>query len=97
MQSAGLNLNMVPRESLKLNLGYDWNQTDFSTYYFTSNRIRFHYLNVPDSAILTSLDFLILDNPSYQVDTQTLFRGRRMAAQQVHPLGSVFLQLVEGA
>lgn len=77
MQSAGLNLNMVPRESLKLNLGYDWNQTDFSTYYFTSNRLRFHYLNVPDSLpnLLTSLDFLILDNPSYKVDTQTISAG----------------------
>lgn len=75
MQSAGLNLNMVPRESLKLNLGYDWNQTDFNTYYFTSNRIRFHYLRVPSSVALTSLDFLILDNPSYKVDTQTLSFG----------------------
>ncbi|EKD99289.1 MAG: hypothetical protein ACD_23C00036G0001, partial [uncultured bacterium] len=75
MQSAGLNLNMVPREALKLNLGYDWNQTDFSTYYFTSNRIRFHYLNVPESTYLTSLDFLILDNPSYKVDTHTLSAG----------------------
>lgn len=74
-QSAGLNLNMVPRESLKLNLGYDWSQTDFSTYYFTSNRIRFHYLTVPSSATLTSLDFLILDNPGYKVDTQTISAG----------------------
>lgn len=75
LQSAGLNVNLVPRETLKVNLGYNWNQSDFNTYYFSSNRIRFHYLKVPESATLSSLDFLALGNPNYKVDTHTLSAG----------------------
>ncbi len=74
-QSAGLNLSLVPVEDVKANLGYAWNQTDFSSYYFSTNRLRYHYLYVPDSAVLTSTDFLVLGQPNYKVNTHTLSAG----------------------
>lgn len=71
-QSAGLNLSLVPAQDLKTNFGYDWNQTDFSSYYFSSNRLRYHYLLVPGNNILTSMDFLALDRARSKVDTHSL-------------------------
>ena len=71
-QSAGLNLSLVSAQEVKTNFGYDWNQTDFSTYYFSSNRLRYHYLLVPGSNILTSTDILALDRARSKVDTNSL-------------------------
>jgi hypothetical protein len=70
--SAGINLSLVPAEDVKTNFGYDWNQTDFSTYYFSSNRLRYHYLSVPGSNLLTSTDLLVLDRTRSMVDTHSL-------------------------
>jgi len=71
-QSAGVNLSLVLAEEVKTNFGYDWNQTDFSTYYFSSNRLRYHYLTVPGSNLLTSTDILALDQTISKVDTHSL-------------------------
>lgn len=77
LQSAGLNVSLVPLEEVKVNFGYAWNQTDFSTNYFSTNRVRYHSLYVPNNTPfnLTSLDFLILDNTQYKVNTHTLNAG----------------------
>jgi hypothetical protein len=74
-QSAGLNVSLVPAEDVKANIGYAWNQTDFSSYYFSTNRLRYHYLYVPDSTYLTSTDFAVLGQPNYKVNTHTLSAG----------------------
>lgn len=71
-QSAGVNLSLVLAEDVRTNFGYDWNQTDFSTYYFSSNRLRYHYLSVPGSNLLTSTDILALDQTVSKVDTHSL-------------------------
>ncbi|MDO8449211.1 MAG: hypothetical protein Q7T10_10455 [Rhodoferax sp.] len=71
-QSGGINLSLVPAEDVKANFGYDWNQTDISTYYFSSNRLRYHYLSVPGSNILTSTDVLALDRAKSKIDTHSL-------------------------
>ncbi len=72
-RAGGLNLSWEPAEAMKTQLGYDWNQTDFSTYYFSSNRVRYHYLLVPGNNILTSTDILALDRARSKVDTHGLY------------------------
>lgn len=95
-QAAGLNLSLVPVEDVKASLGYAWNQTDFSTYYFSTNRLRYHYLYAPDSAVLSSTEFLALGQPNYKVNTHTLSAG--LEKQWGHYLfsGSYSLSWSEG-
>jgi hypothetical protein len=83
LQSAGLNISLVPRETLKLNLAYAWNQMDFDAYYFSTNRVRFHYLNStggsaappPVGYTIWPLTFLVLNQPNFKVDSHTLSAG----------------------
>lgn len=96
LQSAGLNLSLVPVEDVKASLGYAWNQTDFSSYYFSTNRLRYHYLYVPDSAIPTSTDFLVLGQPNYKVNTHTLSAGLEKQWSRYLFSGSYSLTWSEG-
>lgn len=75
MQAAGVNLSLVPNEGVTVNLGYDWTQNDLSTYYFTTNRMRFDYLQLPSSLVPTPLDFLILDQFNYNADNHAITAG----------------------
>jgi hypothetical protein len=79
MQSFGVNFSIMPEEDIKLSLGYDWNQNDLSTYYFSTNRLRFDYPflypGVPNRNPTSPLDFLILDQASYDVSSQTVNAG----------------------
>jgi hypothetical protein len=79
MQSFGINMSLVPAEELKLTLAYDWSQNDLSTYYFSTNRMRFDYPlaypGVPNPHPDVGLDFIILDRTNYDVDNHTVSAG----------------------
>lgn len=65
------------REDVRGTAGYAWNQTDFSSYYITTNRLRYHLLNptnLPGNPVVP-VDFLLLDRPTYRVDTHTVSAG----------------------
>jgi Putative outer membrane beta-barrel porin, MtrB/PioB len=104
LQSAGLNLSLVPRETVKVNLGYAWTQMDFDAYYFSTNRVRFHYLNVtgggtappPAGYTLWPLDFLLLSQPNFRVDSHTLSAGVEWQAGTVSLSGIYSLSWSKG-
>ena len=78
-QAFGINLSVIPLEALKVNLSYDWNQNDLSSYYFSSNRLRFDYPlaypGIVNPHPTVPLDFLILDQTNYNVNTHTIAAG----------------------
>ncbi len=47
IQSAGVDANFVPSEDITGRVGYAWNQTNFRTYYYSTNRLRYHVTNLP--------------------------------------------------
>ncbi len=103
-RSAGLNLNLVPREAVKINLGYAWNQMDLDAYYFTTNRVRFHYLNPtsatsappPPGYTIWPLDFLVLGNPDFKVDNHSVTAGAEWEGDKLILSGNYVLNMSEG-
>lgn len=100
-KSSGLNISLVPREKVKVNLGYAWNQMDLEAYYFTTNRIRFHYLDPtsappPSGYTIWPLDFLVLGQPGYRVDNQSLTAGTEWQGDKLALSGTYTLNLSSG-
>jgi len=102
LQSAGLNLSLVPRETVKVNLGYAWTQMDFDAYYFSTNRVRFHYLNVTGGGTTPRLwlhdlapGFSAAKPTNFRVDSHTLSAGLNGRGAQF-PVRHLFPELVEG-
>ena len=103
-KSAGLNISLVPRETIKVSLGYAWNQMDFDAYYFSTNRVRFHYLNPtgahatlpPPGYTIWPLDFLVLSQPNYSVDSHTLSAGAEWQGDKLALSGTYSFNLSRG-
>jgi hypothetical protein len=100
MQSFGVNMSLVPAEELKLTLGYDWNQNDFSAYYFSTNRLRADYpLNfpgLPNPNPAVPLDFVILDQTNYKVNNHTISAGIEKQWNRYVFMGSYSLNWAKG-
>jgi hypothetical protein len=104
LQSAGLNVSLVPRETFKVNLGYAWNQMDFDAYYFSTNRVRFHYLNPtgggaappPAGYTIWPLTFLVLNQPNFKVDSHTLSAGIEWQLSKLSLSGAYSLNWSKG-
>lgn len=79
MQSFGVNMSLSPAEELKLNLAYDWSQNDFSTNFFSTNRLRFDYPIVYSGVVnphsTVPLDFILLDRTTFDVTNHTISAG----------------------
>lgn len=59
LNSAGLSLNIRPRDNANLNANLYWTQDDFSSYLFTTNVQRWN----PGAA------FTLVDEPNYRIDS----------------------------
>jgi len=103
LQSLGLNISLVPRETVKVNVDYAWTRMDFDTYYFSTNRVRYHYLNPsggsnppPSGYTIWPLQFLVLGQPNYSVNNQSLSAGAEWQGDKLALSGTYTLNLSQG-
>jgi len=68
LQSAGAALSLTPAAGASLTLGLDWVQSDFESFYFSTNRRRFEN---PTGGIT----FTTRDRSQYEIDTLSLSLG----------------------
>lgn len=80
--SAGVSLNLAAMEKLSASVGLDWTQSDFETYYFSSNYRRYDLAN-------DAMAFLMRGLSNYKVDTWSLsFNGDYQASDRLKLSGA---------
>jgi hypothetical protein len=75
LNSFGAALSLAPAERCGLSFGVDWIQSDFESFYFSTNRRRFE-------APTGGITFFIRDRSNYQVDTLSLSLGGTWEASE---------------
>ncbi len=63
--SAGASLNLTPTERVSASISLDWAQTDFESYYFSTDNRRFE-------VAANDIIFAIRDSSNYKIDTWSL-------------------------
>jgi long-subunit fatty acid transport protein len=63
--SAGASVSLTPAERLNATVSFDWNQNDFETYYFSTNRRRFE-------SAANGVIFALRGDSNYKIDTWSL-------------------------
>lgn len=75
LSSAGASLSLTPAAGASLSLGLDWMQSDFESFYFSTNRRRFEN---PTGGIT----FATRDRSQYKIDTLSLSLGGEWQAME---------------
>lgn len=75
LQSAGAALSLTPAAEASLTLGLDWVESDFESFYFSTNRRRFEN---PTGGIT----FTTRDRSQYEIDTLSLSLGGELRPRE---------------